>query len=749
MINNYYDLYLKNTLRLAETIVMKFSDAAQAMNRKVVIDGSVTDVDEDDPSTWKYYQNISGQYHANDYCLTVTYSPYIIVRSLDKQNAEIDFTKEELAKNPITRQAYSYGSRFYKELIKNYPNQELLIMGILYAPDDPNFIQKAIDAPEGTILYYPEGLVEEHESSFISKLQEFVYNFMSRWVIRQYGISDELYPAVYLGQLFLNIIPAMFNIRLRACKTNEAHTYHIREYLSSHGMLDKYLTALTREQALFLYRNLLYIEVNAGKRETFAWLVDNIMTKRGLPVYEYNMKHNVSQMFVEGQVLSYTPDPEFVRRPINFKANNVKKASYEPAQLLEKMNANASGNPTYHAHNQEAIIEELKYQASSTVATKVLESTLEDLTNPGPYTLEYLMINHFLAWGLDGTYVSEINFSIPGMKKAIKLTPTNAVMFYLYAMAMSVGIVYKDIPYLMPSRILRNIPKAQLLQEMISVVDKRYTPIDLLEKLVATSPSVVSLETPKDFYNKVKEIHSATFEQFKLQAIQENEYTSGQLELATSLLYADVDLKPRLLKSTSPDVLLTGMEEWLDTIGVWFYDYTEPDFFNLATELYLQVTGLKDHQAADIKKIQGAMIEVLKTLSSYSIQFISDVKASPLQLLNDRGDRMLDSLTSTANDEYVEEPLDEVVDQDCKVRETVLVDDTLVETSTVVTNQKEIIQVPSDDERIEKQDLDLVTIHMVEIPELGVLSTESPALAFDALTADQKRSLYQAFMDVA
>ena len=173
MINNYYDLYLKNTLKLAETIVMKFSDAAQAMNRKVVIDGSVTDVDEDDPSTWKYYQNISGQYHANDYCLTVAYSPSIIVRSLDKQNVEINFTKEELAKNPITRQAYSYGSRFYKELIKNYPDQELLIMGILYAPDDPNFIQKAIDAPEGTILYYPEGLVEEHESSFIPKLQEF------------------------------------------------------------------------------------------------------------------------------------------------------------------------------------------------------------------------------------------------------------------------------------------------------------------------------------------------------------------------------------------------------------------------------------------------------------------------------------------------------------------------------------------------------------------------------------------------
>ena len=283
--NNRYSLFINKNMELVETIVVKLDEVARAMNYYVMQKMGYDSVNLYDKTTWKYYQNIAGVYHLSD-------TP-IKIRSLDLDE-EIDFTKENLERHKITKTAYRYGTRYYRELVSLHPQQELLILGVLYPVD----INIAIDSKDGTILNYPKNLVEENEYSLIEKLQSWCYNYLYRWVNNQFTLSDDLYVATYVSQFYLHMLQALISIRLETCRTNEAHSYHIQQYLASHGFLDSYLDKLTKEQALFFYRNIRYIERNAGKRDTFDWLTENIMTKRDLPLYEITMKHNTSKVGV-------------------------------------------------------------------------------------------------------------------------------------------------------------------------------------------------------------------------------------------------------------------------------------------------------------------------------------------------------------------------------------------------------------------------------------------------------------------
>jgi hypothetical protein len=281
--NNRYTLYLNKCIELISTIVIKFDDVADAMNNLVITKLGLDSIDYSDKSTWKYYQNIAGIYHLTDTKMKI--------KSLDIDQ-EIDFTIENLKTNKNTKLAYTYDSRYYRELVSLYPDQELLIKGILYPVD----INVAINSKDGTILNYPKDLIEDNEYSLINKLQKWIYNYLFRWVNKQFCLSDELYVATYIGQFYLHLVQALIAFRLENCKTNEAHSYHIQQYLASHGFLDSYLSVLTKEQALFFYRNIRYIERNAGKKDTFDWVTDKTMTLRNLPLYEITMNHNTGQL---------------------------------------------------------------------------------------------------------------------------------------------------------------------------------------------------------------------------------------------------------------------------------------------------------------------------------------------------------------------------------------------------------------------------------------------------------------------
>ena len=246
MASNYYDLYIAANISLATSIIIKSDDTVSGLNEYVNYEATVNGtpaVDMSDPLSWKYYLNISGQYHHLDKIITIT--------SLDTQEV-INFTIDNLAMHPATATAYAFGTNYHTNLVETYPFERLLIMGILY----PVSINTAISAKDGTILGYPPNLVEPNEYSLISNLQKWINGYKIRWTNVQFSISDALYSATALGIMYLNILPALLTIRLEACKTNQAHSFHVRQYLASHNLLNQYIDNMTLSQTLFFYRNI-------------------------------------------------------------------------------------------------------------------------------------------------------------------------------------------------------------------------------------------------------------------------------------------------------------------------------------------------------------------------------------------------------------------------------------------------------------------------------------------------------------
>ena len=149
MVNNYYKIYVDSIITLVNTMTIKFDQAARAMNDKIMQDYGYSAVDQEDKYSWKYYQNISGVYHFSNSDIKII--------SLDTLE-EIPFTITALTDHPATRRAYYFGSYYYNKLVEKYPNDELLIKGVLYPAD----LFVAVDAADGTILSYNTGLVEKN-----------------------------------------------------------------------------------------------------------------------------------------------------------------------------------------------------------------------------------------------------------------------------------------------------------------------------------------------------------------------------------------------------------------------------------------------------------------------------------------------------------------------------------------------------------------------------------------------------------
>ena len=82
-----YTSYRADILRLSRSIVIKFDAIAEAINEHLLINN--VPVNELDPRTWKYYLNLSGQYHPTD--------ELMVVRSMDTLE-DIAFTREKIGR---------------------------------------------------------------------------------------------------------------------------------------------------------------------------------------------------------------------------------------------------------------------------------------------------------------------------------------------------------------------------------------------------------------------------------------------------------------------------------------------------------------------------------------------------------------------------------------------------------------------------------------------------------------------------
>lgn len=598
MSDNYYKIYVDNTISLVQTLTIKSEVSAQMVNEYISMVYGADKVDYDDKTTWKYYKNICGEYHFSDEMIYIT--------SLDTLE-KIPFTKESFLIHRATLLAYAFGTRYYLELVDNHPDKEQLILGVLYPAD----MQKAISSSDGTILSYNKTYVEPNEYSLIENIQKWIYNYKIRWDVKSFRVSDNLYPTSEHGVFYLQLVPLIINLRLEKCKTNEAHSFHIRNYLASHGRLDRYLEFMTKFQSLFFYRNINYIDRNNGKSYLFDWLMNNVLTHRNIPLSSFTMKHFDALMPSE-----IKPEVTFERKPLNYPLNPDQNFNFTLDSLFNKEHPLELGNPEYIADNKEIIRKQFEYSTSGVVQTKALESVLLDKTDAVVNTLEDTILNHWIYLADKQIFKTFTTVKNPISGATYSLDTRDAFIYAMYCYGRALGATISNVPRLYAFRVKR-IPEPSV-EEIYKVVDPKYVDISLAHELKSKQPSVPPfISNTVDFISFCQKVFDANEHLVKLTGLQENLYARAMVKNMGLQFYCD-----KLITLSDHDQSFTS---WLNEKGLPDDDFSSEQYLNIYNQLLTGSTGYSQEAFSYLRNMQNAMISIMKQLTSYSIQYLTKI----------------------------------------------------------------------------------------------------------------------------
>lgn len=601
-----YKLYLHRVREFVKTLVIKSDQSAATINADLSIYGYSVNVDQ--PSTWKYYLNLSGEYHVSDEMMQIT--------SLDTLQT-IDFTKANLVIHRATAREYIYGSSYYRDLVERFPEQEDLILGII----SPVSIQDAIAAEDGAILSYDTNHIEDNEYDVIPRLQDWIYGFLSRWYVEAYTLSDDLYAAAVWGVMYAHMPQVIVDIRNSNVRTEKVHSYHIREYLASHGRLDEFIDALTTKQALFLYRNILYIRRNGGKQSTNDMLIEWIMTERNLPTSSYDMIHNLVD-----QPDELRPTPELIQRPINFQQLGGRSDTALISNMLAKEFPIAKDNINIYEDELPETIRRMQSAPVNETPTKIIESDVIDLSNRTPLIYEDFLVNHWLYWAANNRYTSYVSITNPVSGEVFRVRVLDAFKLYLYCFNKSNGIELTNIPTTLEAVGVRftHTPDEQDLR---AIVDTSLVPqAHFDEALDDLLPVGVYIST-EGFTDAVAEIHDRALRHRRQYVRCEDMYLRGHVEALTRRFYGVVDCD--IIQGG--ETTFTGL---MDVLGIDLSALSPFDFNTVATEILNKATGANLTNTRSIEWIQQAMLRLMARLSSYSVQYIGNANITPYRVLD-------------------------------------------------------------------------------------------------------------------
>ncbi len=635
--NNRYRLYINSCIELAKSIIIKFDDIADNINTTIMTQYGLSAVDLSDKSTWKYYLNLAGEYHTSDTIMKI--------KSLDVDE-EIILNKVNLIKHKTTKLAYSnISNRYYKELVTKYPNQEMLIRGILF----PIPISKSTIAKNGEVLGYPSYLVENNEYNLIYDIQTWIDNYLFRWTNSQYAIAHDLYIETYISQFYLHLLQAIITTRLNKCMTIEAHSYHIRQYLASHGFLDSYLDTLNNEQALFFYRNIRYIENNSGKKEVFDWLIEKIMSLRNLSFYEVDFLHNTKNILIDK-----VADNIFKTLPLNPIASDTIKLDRDLDEINTVMVNLASGNKEYCSDNYDYINNRLRYSDNNKLKTKLLQSSAIDRTDMFVYSKEEISINHWIYLVAKHKYLSSVYITLPKQTTNLKLSAQEAAALYIYSLhkiiSNNANINDLNILKYRVSRVV-NINNDYSLSDLIALTDTKYVSLNEVEEIYETKVFIDTIYSVIDFKDLCGTLFAVSNYQYLLYSSKQHHFSRAMAQVLVGALYVDETLSFSDLTVNNEHITY---QQLLDRLSLNLDDYTIDDYTELASSIVTYTLALDINDNNNLTYIQKSMSDLFMQLSSYSIRIVNEIDANNGKLLPFTTVRMTLNKKKTTFVDYVE-----------------------------------------------------------------------------------------------
>lgn len=617
MINQYdyhYKVYIDKCLALVSTMIIKSTKDARDMSNELFY-RTLHRYDENDPSSWIYYKHISGEYHVTD-------EPIYVI-SVDTTE-RIIFNKENLKIHKNTRKEYSYGTHKYEELVARYPNKELLIKGIL----NPVDIETAINAEDGTILSYDKRFVEINEYTLIERLQDRIYGMIERWYQKQYNIDNTYYNITFMGVLYQKLLEAVMEIRMENCLTNEAHSYHYRRFLASHGFLDFYLEHLTIKQAIILYKNIRWVERYIGQRHTQRWLIKHIMTLRSLPIAEYNVIQVYNDIVKDVESIA-----KFEKVSLNGLENidNVTD-TLTLKQMMDKEDPLAPFNLREREFEEKDAKNLLGSSLSSELKTKILESKAIDFTDSETHILPNMLLDFWIEMEHKKTYKAYITITHPLNGETIPLNSKNALLLYTYAVYKLNGITDPCIPDytigLVPNKKRPTIDELKAVIPDTTLVSNKW-----LTELIETFSPIHPIINTIDFYEQVHEQFT------QLNYLLDKAKTDEHLDATTYKIATVYQMYHTENVSFRTDSLKT-FPQFISQLSFDEKGMLKQDWLKIATDIWKKITGLDNINIKSLNNTHRAMVGLMTKLSSYSVHYIREINETPLIATNFRSLRI-------------------------------------------------------------------------------------------------------------
>lgn len=646
-----FDLYFNKIMLLCDTMVIKHSYLAKIINQGISLNSNnKIPIDSVNPQTWKYYMNLAGEYHQYDkerlLKLTDGQHEYMRIKIAgDYEPIEVDFTRDLLNgpnADPATANEYKYGTQYYKELVARYPDFEELILGIIYPVD----YSISIPAKDGTILRCGEyrrqkstsnpnlhfysrdednifnsiSLIEEQEDDLIPDIQRYIDTYLSRWINHDFVAIDDLYFHTIWSIMFALMPSTVINSRLRANKTNQVHTYHIRELLDSHGYLGRHVDHLNIDVVLWLYRNIEYLDAYMGMQETFDKIIENVFTKSGIPVRAYLLGQDSSKAQL-GQL------PELVgyEVPLNMSSvGQVLDHRYSVSDLLDKELGLARNNAEVKDDSLEHMQFEGARASGDLFNTKLLESTVVDYSNYIPYQIQEVLLNMWAYSISKGTYRGTAYVTHPKTGDRLQFTMLNA--FILYVWCFNKGHAKIDlpkVPKVYVSMIPREatsphpdfIPKLNFSQyrELVPTTVISDHEIDVI---MGDTVFRSSFSSSTDFYGETRKIWDDLCRLYDY---------ADHCQFINQSAYRHVLAKRKYWWGMELSLPLSGMsyDQWFTMQNLDLDGLDDEDYLNLMTELFMYGTGFIENHDRKVKEIQKSCIDIMQHFSSYAVHFVS------------------------------------------------------------------------------------------------------------------------------
>lgn len=608
MLDDDFKLYCQQNLDLARSIVIKCDVASRLINNNLLSLGELVDLN--DPSTWKYYLNLNGQYYVGNSTSTDTSDEVMTILSPD-DGTVIDYTKSNLSANSLI---YASFDSFKDRLVESYPKQENLI----YYIKDPIDINVAINAEDFTILSYDRSLVASNEESLMSKIQKWIHDFKDRWYKEDFQISNPYYVASFLATMYIKMPQAIMNFRLEACGSAEVDQFHLWNYLGDHYELNKYRDSLSITQSLWLYRNMVDIQRNAGKQWVLESLITNLAVPKGLSANKFDFIKKDS-----GSILNGRPDGEYLIR--DYFDNTVDlddQPIASPQEMLYKTRDKAKKNRIELEADQQELSDKGYYETNPEFPVGLLEfevsnASLSSLANDVKHRIEYWMYLSSL-----NMYEAQYTFEIPNTGNII-LTPKDAYILYEYARFARNGIHTDNVR----SYVARGVVS---FDPAISVAHFRsHVPVDRV-------PDEFIVDTLADRIPNITVTSPATLESYAEKVIQRR----LRHELSYNYI-TDKDLRPHyenVIEGVYDDVTCTlepsgtTYDDWLANKKIRRLSMANADWDTVMLDLLFQCTGI-DPDNVGIGLSKRHVIEIIDRLTSYSTLIVDGNSANLVERL--------------------------------------------------------------------------------------------------------------------